>query len=106
AAHPEAISMTGRSAELTVMFSDVRDFTTISEQFKDRPQELSEMMNVFLTALTETIQKHRGTIDKYMGDAIMAFWGAPLDDPNHAVNALLAGMELHEALRRLDEPFA
>jgi adenylate cyclase len=106
AAKPQAISMAGKNKEMTVLFSDVRSFTTISEQFKDRPQELSELMNMFLTALTGAIQKHRGTIDKYMGDAIMAFWGAPLDDPDHAVNAMLAGMEMAQALRALDAPFA
>jgi len=105
-ANPEAVSMEGKSKEMTVLFSDVRSFTTISEQFKDKPQELSELMNHFLTPLTKVIQKHRGTIDKYMGDAIMAFWGAPLDDPKHAENALQAALELPKAIRALDETFA
>jgi len=100
------ISMDGKSKEMTVLFSDVRSFTTISEQFKDRPQELSGLMNNFLSPLTEIIQKHRGTIDKYMGDCIMAFWGAPLDDPNHAENALKAAIELPKAMRALDGDFA
>jgi adenylate cyclase len=106
AANPEAVSMEGKSKEMTVLFSDVRSFTKISEQFKDRPQELSELMNHFLTPLTKVIQKHRGTIDKYMGDAIMAFWGAPLDDPQHAAHALAAALELPQAMRALDETFA
>jgi adenylate cyclase len=105
AANPEAISMEGKSKEMTVLFSDVRGFTTISEQFRDRPQELSELMNHFLTPLTRVIQKHRGTIDKYMGDAIMAFWGAPLDDPQHAAHALEAALELPRAIRNLDAEF-
>jgi len=100
------ISMEGRSQEMTVLFSDVRSFTTISEQFKDKPQELSELMNNFLTPLTQIIQRHRGTIDKYMGDCIMAFWGAPLDDKDHAVHALQAAIELPKAMRALDSEFA
>jgi len=100
------ISMEGKSKEMTVLFSDVRSFTTISEQFKDRPSELSELMNNFLSPLTLIIQKHRGTIDKYMGDCIMAFWGAPLDDPDHATHALQAAIELPKAMRALDGEFA
>jgi adenylate cyclase len=106
AANPEAVSMEGKSKEMTVLFSDVRSFTTISEQFKDRPQELSELMNNFLTPLTKVIHRHRGTIDKYMGDAIMAFWGAPLDDSQHATHALQAALELPKAIRALDAEFA
>ena len=105
AKNPESVSMDGQSKEMTVLFSDVRGFTTISEQFKDKPQELSELMNNFLTPLTKVIQKHRGTIDKYMGDAIMAFWGAPLDDPDHAKHALEAALELPKAMRALDDEF-
>lgn len=99
----KAISMDGEIREMTVLFSDVRGFTTVSEKLEAR--ELSELMNQFLTPLTGVIQKYRGTIDKYMGDAIMAFWGAPLEDPDHATHALKAAMELGQALRGLDEPF-
>ena len=106
AANPEAASEEGRSKEMTVLFSDVRSFTTISEQFKDKPQELSELMNNFLTPLTRVIHRHRGTIDKYMGDCIMAFWGAPLDDPEHAAHALQAALEMPRAMRDLDADFA
>ena len=105
AANPESVSMDGKSKEMTVLFSDVRAFTTISEQFRDKPQELSELMNHFLTPLTKVIQRHRGTIDKYMGDAIMAFWGAPLDDPKHAEHALVAALELPKTIRALDDEF-
>ena len=104
AANPGSVSMEGEIREMTVLFSDVRGFTTISEQLSAK--ELSEMMNQFLTPQTQVIQKHRGTIDKYMGDAIMAFWGAPLKDPQHPTNALLAGMEMLRVVRELDEPFA
>jgi adenylate cyclase len=104
AENPQNVSMEGESREMTVLFSDVRGFTTISEGLEAK--ELTELMNEFLTPLTKVIQKHRGTIDKYMGDAIMAFWGAPLPDPQHAFHALQAGMEMLRAVRELDEPFA
>ena len=97
-------SMEGEIRDMTVLFTDVRGFTTISEKFEAK--ELSELMNQFLTPLTGVIRNHRGTIDKYMGDAIMAFWGAPLEDAAHKQNALEAGMEMVKALRTLDEPFA
>lgn len=103
-ANPEAVSMEGKSREMTVLFSDVRGFTSISEQMEAR--ELAELMNQFLTLLTRVIQKHRGTIDKYMGDAIMAFWGAPLEDAQHAAHALEAAIELPKAIRSLDDSFA
>ena len=100
---PEAFSMEGESRELSVLFTDVRGFTTISEGLD--PKELSKLMNEFLTPLTRIIYKHRGTIDKYMGDCIMAFWGAPLNDPQHARNAVLAGLEMHRVLEELQPAF-
>lgn len=99
AKHPESVSMEGDSREMTILFSDVRSFTTISEKLD--PKELSQLMNEFLTPLSRVIYRQRGTIDKYMGDCIMAFWGAPLPDPNHAEHAVLAGMEMHRALNEL-----
>jgi adenylate cyclase len=101
--NPEAFSMEGESRELTVLFSDVRGFTTISEHLD--PKELSRLMNEFLTPLTRVIYRHRGTIDKYMGDCIMAFWGAPLADPQHARSAVLAGLEMHRVLDELQPQF-
>ena len=100
---PEAFSMEGESRELSVLFTDVRGFTTISEGLD--PKELSKLMNEFLTPLSRIIYKHRGTIDKYMGDCIMAFWGAPLSDPQNARNAVLAGLEMHKALESLQPHF-
>jgi len=100
---PGAYSLEGESRELTVLFSDVRGFTTISEGLD--PTQLTQLMNEYLTPMTHVIQKHRGTIDKYMGDAIMAFWGAPLQDPQHARHALLAGMEMLAKLEALQEHF-
>jgi adenylate cyclase len=98
AEHPESVSMEGDSREMSILFSDVRGFTTISEGIKDA-KELSEYMNEFLTPLSRVIYKHRGTIDKYMGDCIMAFWNAPLPDTVHARNAILAGIEMQAALK-------
>lgn len=103
AAHPEAISMEGESREMTVLFSDVRGFTSISEKLDAR--ELAELMNRFLTQQTGVIQRHRGTIDKYMGDAIMAFWGAPLPDADHPLHGLQAGLDMVRAVRDLDAEF-
>lgn len=100
---PEKFSMEGESRELTVLFTDVRGFTTISEGLD--PKELSLLMNEFLTPLTEVIYQHRGTIDKYMGDCIMAFWGAPLPDPNHARNGILAALEMIRTLHNLQPEF-
>lgn len=103
AKNPEKISLEGESRELTVLFSDVRDFTSISEGLS--ATELSALMNAYLTAMTRLIHKHRGTIDKYMGDAIMAFWGAPVHDANHARLALLTAMEMKSDLATLQADF-
>lgn len=103
AKNPEKISLEGESRELTVLFSDVRDFTSISEGLS--ATELSALMNAYLTSMTRLIHKHRGTIDKYMGDAIMAFWGAPLHDADHARLALLTAMDMKEDLVALENDF-
>ena len=81
----------GEQRNMTIMFSDVRGFTTISEIYKDDPQGLTSLMNNFLTPLTNAIIDRKGTIDKYMGDAIMAFWNAPLHDDSHEINACRSG---------------
>jgi adenylate cyclase len=85
---------------MTIMFSDVRGFTAISESYKRDPQGLTALMNRFLTPLTNVILARNGTIDKYMGDAIMAFWNAPLDDKEHQINACEAALDM---LERIDE---
>lgn len=103
AAHPEQISMEGESREMTVLFSDVRNFTGISEKLDAK--ELSAMMNVYLTKQTTIIHKYRGTIDKYIGDAIMAFWGAPLPEKDHGSLAVQAAMEMVKSVRELDDEF-
>ena len=101
---PEHYSMAGRKAELTVLFSDIRGFTTISEGLE--PDELATLMNQYLGAMTIIVRQHRGTLDKYIGDAIMAFWGAPVDDAEHAKNAVLTALEMQAALGDLNKKFA
>ena len=97
---PEKLVLGGEEREMTIMFSDVRGFTTISESYKHDPQGLTALMNRFLTPLTNAILARQGTIDKYMGDAIMAFWNAPLDDKEHQLNACQAAVDM---LERIDE---
>jgi adenylate cyclase len=101
---PRSYSMNGRRAELTVLFSDVRDFTTIAETLE--PEELARWMNEYLGAMTEVIRTQRGTLDKYIGDAIMAFWGAPLDDPLHARHAVLTALQMQRSLDELNRSLA
>lgn len=102
--HPEqVVSMEGESREMSILFSDVRGFTTISEGLD--PKELSQLMNEFLTPLSRVISKHHGKVDKYMGDCIMAFWGAPSPLPEHAHNAVLAGIEMQLELAKLQPHF-
>jgi len=100
---PQAYSLDAEEKELTVLFSDVRGFTTLSEGMN--PQELAALMNEFLTPITKIIHDYRGTIDKYMGDAVMAFWGAPIDDPKHARHALRAGLDMVERIKALGDEF-
>jgi adenylate cyclase len=98
--HPEDYSMAGRRAELTVLFCDVLGFTAIAETLE--PEALARLMNEYLGTMTEVIRAHRGTLDKYMGDAIMGFWGAPVDDPEHARHAVAAALGMRAALVELN----
>jgi adenylate cyclase len=98
------ISLEGDSRDMSVLFSDVRGFTTLSEGLS--PRELTRLMNEMLTPLTEVIHRQRGTIDKYMGDAIMAFWGAPLQDAEHSRHAVLAALEMIACTARIRDGFA
>jgi adenylate cyclase len=91
---PEKLVLGGEERRMTILFSDVRGFTTISEHYKDDPQGLTRLMNRFLTPLTNAIIDRKGTIDKYIGDAIMAFWNAPLDDNEHEANACDAALAM------------
>ena len=102
---PEKYNMEPRAAELTILFSDVRDFTRISETLS--PEDLREYINEYLTEMSNIIRgRHRGTLDKYIGDAIMAFWGAPMDDKEHAKNGVLAALEMQRQCPVLNEKFA
>jgi adenylate cyclase len=100
---PDKLKLGGEEREMTIMFSDVRGFTTISESFKSDPQGLTSLMNRFLTPLTNAILDRKGTIDKYMGDAIMAFWNAPLDDKEHQINACEAAIDMLERIDVLNK---
>ena len=98
---PEKYSMEGKSEQLTVLFSDIVGFTSISESLE--PKELSQFINDYLTAMSLVIRNNRGTLDKYIGDAIMAFWGAPVDDPEHARQGVISAMAMQTELDKLRE---
>jgi adenylate cyclase len=98
---PDKLKLGGEVREISVMFTDIRNFTTISESMD--PAELIKMMNDFLTPMTSCVLNNRGTIDKYMGDAMMAFWNAPLDDPDHALHACTAALQMLSELKALNE---
>ncbi len=100
---PEKYSMEGKRADLTVLFSDVRGFTTISETLD--PQTLSVYINEYLTAMSLVIRNNRGTLDKYIGDAIMAFWGAPVADPGHHRHGVVTAIQMQEKALALNEAF-
>ncbi|MFB2550351.1 CHASE2 domain-containing protein [Ensifer soli] len=103
ASDPSRLKLGGERRTLSILFSDVRGFTTISERLKDDPEQLTTLMNRLLTPLSEVVLRHGGTIDKYIGDCIMAFWNAPLDDPDHAQNAVLAALDMLAAIERLND---
>ncbi len=99
--NPEKLKLGGEVKELTVMFTDIRSFTSISESLS--PEELTQLMNDFLTPMSDLVMESRGTIDKYMGDAMMAFWNAPLDDSAHARQACLTALKMNKALKPVNE---
>ena len=98
---PDKLALGGETRNISVLFSDIRGFTTISEQFN--AQELTQFINRFLTPMTNVILERKGTIDKYMGDAIMAFWNAPLTVEDHAAEACHAALEMQVAVKALNE---
>jgi adenylate cyclase len=102
--HPDRYNFEGESKELSVLFSDVRDFTTISERLS--AAELKRMLNDLFTPLTGIIFEHNGTIDKYVGDMLMAFWGAPLNDPDHGRHAVSAALRMLDKLKELQSTFS
>lgn len=99
--NPEKLRLGGEKRELTVMFTDIRKFTSISEGLS--PEELIALMNDFLTNMTDIVMEHEGTVDKYIGDAMMSFWNAPRDIPNHAREACLAALKMQSALDPINE---
>jgi adenylate cyclase len=104
AKNPEKLVLGGEIRLMTIMFCDIRGFTTLSEGMTSH--ELGQLINEFLTPMTEIIMEHKGTIDKYIGDCIMAFWNAPLDDPDHAKNAVNAAQEMRRKLIELNRAWA
>jgi adenylate cyclase len=100
AKNPDKLKLGGEEKELSVMFTDIRNFTKISEKLE--PQELIELMNDFLTPMSNLVMESRGTIDKYMGDAMMAFWNAPLDDDKHAQAACETALAMNKALEPIN----
>jgi adenylate cyclase len=105
ASSPEKLVLGGEERRMTILFSDVRGFTTISEHYKDDPQGLTRLMNRFLTPMTNAIIERKGTIDKYIGDAIMAFWNAPLDDNDQEANACDAALAMLARAEALNAEF-
>ena len=102
AREPKLLSIGGEKRVLTVLFCDLHGFTTIAEAMKDDPQRLTVLVNRVMNPLSQAILEAGGTIDKYIGDAIMAFWNAPLDDPDHAEHAVEAALAMLKALDRLN----
>jgi len=103
---PSLLKLGGETRELSIMFTDVRGFTTISEHYGADVQGLTQIMNRYMTAMTAKILENNGTLDKYIGDAQMAFWNAPLDDAEHAKNAVKTAMEMLDDLEKFNEEIA
>jgi adenylate cyclase len=99
--YPDRLKLGGDKKDLSVLFSDIRAFTTISEGLS--PEDLVHLLNEYLTVMTDIVFKHDGTLDKYMGDAIMAIYGAPLDQPDHPARACHSALDMMEALKKLNE---
>ncbi|MCT7662443.1 CHASE2 domain-containing protein [Shinella kummerowiae] len=99
---PSQLKLGGERRTLSILFCDVRGFTTIAEALKDDPEQLTALINRLLTPLSDIVLKHGGTIDKYIGDCLMAFWNAPLDDPRHAHHAVAAALDMLDAMTALN----
>lgn len=103
---PASLRLGGERRVLSILFCDVRNFTPLAERLKDEPERLTHLVNRLLTPLSEAVLDQGGTIDKYIGDCVMAFWNAPLDDPDHAPHAVAAGLAMLAAIDRLNAEFA
>jgi len=104
--NPDLLKLGGETRKLSIMFTDVRGFTTISEHYGKDVQGLTKIMNRYMTAMTAKIIDNNGTLDKYIGDAQMAFWNAPLDDADHAINAVRTGLSMLEDLDEFNKEIA
>ena len=102
-ADPDKLTLGGEKRKMTIMFCDVRGFTAISEALKEKPEVLAEVINTLLTELTNDILECGGTIDKYMGDCIMAFWNAPVENPKHAELAVLAAQKMMKTIYKVND---
>jgi len=100
--NPDLLKLGGETKELTFLFSDIRGFTPLSEKYQSNPADLTKVINKFLTPMTNIIMKNGGTIDKYMGDCIMAFWNAPIDTANHKELAIKTALEMIDKLKELN----
>ena len=103
-ANPDLARLGGQRRQMTVLFSDIRGFTTVSE--KGQPEEIVAILNEYFTRMVAIVFAHKGTLDKFVGDMVMALFGAPLDDPNHAEHAVDAALEMIRELNRLNEKWA
>jgi adenylate cyclase len=101
--NPDLLQLGGESRELSIMFTDVRGFTAISEHYGKDVQGLTKIMNRYMTAMTQAILDSQGTLDKYIGDAQMAFWNAPLDDKDHALHAVETGLTMLGSLKAFND---
>jgi len=99
---PSLLKLGGETKEMTFLFSDIRGFTPISEKYKGNPEGLTKLINRFLTRMTDVIIANGGTIDKFMGDCIMAFWNAPIENSKHREMAIKSALEMNIALKDLN----
>ena len=102
---PDSLKLGGERRVLTILFCDVRNFTPMAERMKGEPERLTQLVNRILTPLSLAVLDHGGTIDKYIGDCVMAFWNAPLDDPDHALHAVEAALAMLASIDRLNAEF-
>ncbi len=100
-ANPELARLGGQRREMTVLFSDIRGFTTVTE--RGRPDEIVDMLNEYFTRMVEIVFRHKGTLDKFVGDMVMVLFNAPLDDPEHADHAVAAALDMIDEVHRLNE---
>lgn len=101
--NPDKLKLGGEKKQLTVYFSDIRGFTTLSEKLS--PEELVSFLNDYLSQMTDIVLDNKGVIDKYIGDAIMAFWGAPIEDKDHAIHACTSAIHMKKQMEKISEEF-